>query len=98
MFLRIDENFSSSERRIFRHFSLREFFNFKGQNIWHFENFPRLEMLPTLTGIQFLNKRFGRMTTLRHEFQQGRVRQPFSSCLLGVTTWYFPHEFEVFFF
>src|SRR5437870_1363864 len=46
MFFRIDESFASSECRIFRHFSLGEFFDLEWQNIRHLE-FPPAAYVPS---------------------------------------------------
>ena len=76
-FFCIDKNFARGKCRIFRNFSLSEFFDLEWQHVRHFEDFARLQLLPIFTGIQFLNVRLGGMITLCHKFEQRRIRQPF---------------------
>jgi len=56
MFVCIDENFARGERWIFPELSLGEFFNFKGQNVGHFESFAGLKVLPIFPGLSFWMK------------------------------------------
>ena len=57
MLLRIDENLTCRERRIFRDLSFGEFLHFERQHIRHPESFARLKALPVFAGIQFLDIR-----------------------------------------
>src|SRR5437762_14320682 len=96
MFPGINKYLASRKCRIFRNLAFCKFFDLEGQDIWYLDDFARLEMFPFLSGIELLNIRFSGMKTLGDEFEQRRVREPFQSCLLGMTAGNVADQFQVF--